>query len=223
MSFGWLFRSGLALVLSLIVLIYLVRAGLWRRFPLVGPFCIVQIVVILIDTIAVLIGLPRRLQVQMIWTGDMVAHAAISLLIISLIWQTLDEGPRKNTVLLLTAGVMGFALASSYVFYDVRLSRWMTPVSRNLSFCEEVLNLILWSLLLKGKTSDYLLLMVSAGIGVQVTGEVIGHTLRVYASESIMWVPNTLVFISELVCLGIWIWAFRTAANRAVPALLKTS
>ena len=214
MSFGWLFRSSLAFLLNVVVLIYLYRGRLWKRFPLVGIDCLVQIAVMSIVTIAALIGIQKHLQLQMFWTGDLIAHAAISLLIISLIWQTLDDGARKNTVLLISAAVVGFALVSSYIFYDPHLNRWMTPVSRNLSFCEEMLNLILWSILLKGKASDYLLLMVSAGIGVQVTGEVIGHTLRVYASDSILWVPNTLVYISEIVCLGIWIWVFRGAANR---------
>ncbi len=219
MSFGWLLRSGLAVVLISAVLVYLSR-GLWRRFPLVGIFCLVQVLVVSTDSISVLIGAPRRLQVQMYWTGDLIAHAAISLLIISLIWQTLDaDQNRKATVILIGAGVLCFALASAYIFYDPRMTRWMTPLSRNLSFCEEVLNLILWSILLKGRASDYLLLMVSAGIGLQVTGEVIGHTLRLYTGPSTLWVPNTLVYISEIVCLCIWIWAFRAAVNGQVPPI----
>ena len=219
MSLGWLVRSGFALVLISAVLVYLSK-GLWRRFPLVGILCTIQVVGILIDSISVLIGAPRRLQVQMYWTGDLIAHAAISLLIISLIWQTLDAGQnRKVNVMMIGAGVLCFAIGSAYIFYDPRITRWMTPVSRNLSFCEEVLNLILWSILLKGRASDYLLLMVSAGIGLQVTGEVIGHTLRLYTGPSTLWVPNTLVYISEIVCLCIWIWAFRAAANGQVPPI----
>ena len=219
MSLGWLLHTPLAVVLILTVLVYLSRGG-WRRFPLVGIFCLVQVLVISADTTSLLIGVPRHLQVQLYWAGDLIAHAAISLLIISLIWQTLDVGQnRKADVIMIGAGVLCFALISAYIFYDPRLTRWMTPVSRNLSFCEEVLNLILWSILLKGRASDYLLLMVSAGIGLQVTGEVIGHTLRLYTGPSTLWVPNTLVYISEIVCLCIWIWAFRAAANGQVPPI----
>ena len=218
MSLGWLFRSGFALTLILAVLVYLAR-GVWRRFPLVGVFCFIQVLVILSGAISVLIKVQKQLYFEMYWTGDLIAHAAISVLMLSLIWQTREQGrERRNLVLLVAAGVCIFALASTYIFHDPRLNRWMTPLSRNLSFGEEVLNLILWSILLQAKVSDYLLLMVSAGIGVQVTGEVIGHTLRLYTGPSTVWVPNNLVYFSEIVCLGIWIWAFRGAANRLSPA-----
>ena len=218
MSFGWLFRSGIAVVLILVVLVLLSR-GSWRRFPLVYLFCIIQILVIFADTITILIGKPRQ-YLQIFWTGDLVAHAAISVLMISLIWHTLEKNhDRKNTISLITAGMICFALGSAYTFHNPHLSRWMTPLSRNLSFGEEVLNLILWSMLLKNKASDYLLLMVSAGIGVQVTGEVIGHTLRLYTGQATVWVPNNLVYISEIVCLCIWTWAFRSAAHGQLSAI----
>src|ERR1700736_1530076 len=102
--------------------------------------------------------------------------------------------------------VICFVLFSAYIFDERHVSRWMTSVSRNLSFCEEILNLILWALLIQRRESDYLLLMVSAGTGVQGTGEAIGHTLRLYAHHgSPIWAPNLLVYLAEILCLGIWI------------------
>ncbi|MGI8741630.1 MAG: hypothetical protein ACR2NN_03470 [Bryobacteraceae bacterium] len=147
----------------------------------------------------------------------MLAHAAISALIISLIYQTLTKDPRQRSIaLLITAGVICFALFSAYTYQVPNLNRWMTPISRNLSFGEELLNLILWSVLLQRRASDYLLLMVSAGIGVQVTGEVIGITLALYAhNPSVKWVPNSLVFLCEVSCLLIWLRAFRGAHSGA--------
>lgn len=222
MSIGWL-QIILALALDFVVIYYLAK-GPGRRFPLVFVFCLIQVLGTCTDLIsATLLGTAnRRTYLQIFWTGDLVAHAAISFLMISLIWQTIDdEDARKKTVSLVAAGVVCFAIASAFIFYDPHLSRWMTPLSRNLSFGEEVLNLILWSILLKGRASDYLLLMVSAGIGVQVTGEVIGHTLRLYTNNSTVWVPNLLVYISEIVCLCIWIWAFRAAAKGQAPPSLR--
>lgn len=218
MSLGWPLRTSLAVILIVIVLAYLSK-GLWRRFPIVGILCLIQLLGISIDTISVLVGTPRQLHLEMFWTGDLIAHVAISVLMISLIWQTLEENQRRNMVWIIGAGMIFFAIGSAYTFYSPHLNGWMTPLSRNLSFGEEILNLVLWSILLKGKAFDYLLLMVSAGIGVQVTGEVIGHTLRLYTDASTVWVPNTLVYISEIVCLCIWIWAFRSAANGQVPPI----
>ena len=215
MLLGWL-PVVFPIALDLFVLYFLFR-GPRRSFPFVIVFCVIQILVTCANVGSFLLAgtaQNRHLYLEIFWTGDLIAHAAISLLIVSLIWQTLEANQaRKVTVALIAAGLLGFAIASAYVFHAPQLSRWMTPLSRNLSFCEEILNLILWSILLKSKASNYLLLMVSAGIGVQVTGEVIGHTLRLYTGPSTVWVPNTLVYISEIVCLCIWIWAFRAAAT----------
>ncbi len=216
MLLGWL-QAAVPIILDVVVL-YLLINGPRRRFPLVAVFCAMQIVVTCAVVGVSLVSQNRRLYLATSWTGDLVAHAVISLLMISLIRQTLDDNDaRDKTVLLIALGVICFALVSAYVFYDPLLGRWMTPLSRNLSFGEEVLNLILWSILLKGRGSGHLFLMVSAGIGVQVTGEVIGHTLRLYTSRSTVWVPNTLVYVSEVVCLCIWVWAFRSAAKGKIP------
>jgi hypothetical protein len=216
MLFGSLFDTFLAGVLELLVIYYLVR-GPRKRFPFVLVFCAVEILALSIDTLfSALIGVRNPAYAVIYWGGDMIAHAAILLLTISLIRQGLEHRPeRRNAILLLGVAVLCFALFSAYIFHDKHVSRWMTSLSRNLSFCEEMLNLILWSLLIQRRDSDYLLLMVSAGIGVQVTGEAIGHTLRLYThSRSLVWVPNLLVYVAEILCLCIWIWAFRSARNK---------
>src|SRR5205823_3303696 len=148
----------------------------------------------------------------------MLGHAVISLLMLSLIWQTLEPHQRRRDIVaFLTLAVVCFAAYSVYIFQNPSVNRWMTSVSRNLSFCEEFLNFILWTLLIQRRDFDQLLLLVSAGIGVQVTGEAIGHTLRLYTrSHSTVWVPNLLVYVAEILCLCIWIWAFRSARNNQV-------
>jgi hypothetical protein len=217
MLFGF-FDTCLAVVLELLVIYYLAR-GPRKRFPFVLVFCVVQVLVVSTDTLfSPLIGVRTSAYVLIYWAGDMIAHAAIVLLTISLVGQTLEQRPeRRKAIVLLGVAVVCFALFSAYIFHEANISRWMTSVSRNLSFCEEMLNLILWTLLIQRRDSDYLLLMVSAGIGVQVTGEAIGHTLRLYTrSHSAVWVPNLLVYVAEILCLCIWIWAFRSARNKQI-------
>jgi hypothetical protein len=52
-----------------------------------------------------------------------------------------------------------------------------------------------------------------------VTGEVIGHTIRIYAAFSrFLWLPDILVVVSEMLCLLIWIYAFWTAPPAGSPA-----
>ena len=54
----------------------------------------------------------------------------------------------------------------------------MTPWSSNLNFCSAILDLALWALLIASREKDQRLLMLSGALGIQFTGEAIGHALR---------------------------------------------
>src|SRR6267378_947519 len=71
----------------------------------------------------------------------------------------------------LPVAVAGVALGSILAFRDPRINVWMTPVSRNLSFCEQIFNFMLWTALIRNRDYDRLLVFISAGIGIQVTGK----------------------------------------------------
>src|SRR5438128_12116290 len=138
MSFGQLFPICLAVALDLLVLYYLAR-GPGKRFPFVFLLCVTQVVCAFADTIAsILIGARSHVYLRIYWTGDMLAHAVISLLMLSLIWQTLEQHQRRRDIVaFLMLAVVCFALYSVYIFQNPSVNRWMTSVSRNLSFCEE--------------------------------------------------------------------------------------
>src|SRR5258708_39338973 len=100
MSFGWLLPVLVAVALDVLVLYYLAR-GPAKRFLLVLVFCVIQILCTCSATIAsVAIGVRTRTYVDMYWTGDMLAHTAISLLMLSLIWQTLEPGESRRTIII---------------------------------------------------------------------------------------------------------------------------
>src|SRR6267378_2494827 len=123
----------------------------------------------------------------------------------------------------LPVAVAGVALGSILAFRDPRITVWMTPVSRNLSFCEEILNFMLWTALIRNRDYDRLLLFISAGIGIQVTGEVIGHTIRTFMwTGTMLWLPDTLVTVSEIICLLTWVWAFYST-ERGIRAKASTA
>jgi hypothetical protein len=124
-------------------------------------------------------------------------------------------------VMVLAGVVVVFGFGSLGYYYEPSTLRWMTPLSRNLSFCEAILNFILWTALIRNRTRDTLLLMISVGIGLQVTGEVIGNTLIPYFASSVVWLPKLLVVGSEMLCLVIWFYAFWKTS--AVPAKQRVS
>jgi hypothetical protein len=90
----------------------------------------------------------------------------------------------------------------------------MTQLSRNLGFLAVILNLVLWAVLIKSQRADRTLLMVSGGIGIQMAGKAIGHSLRQLSRSTIVAGDLTIV-LSGLLCLYIWWQAFRPSGQRA--------
>jgi F0F1-type ATP synthase assembly protein I len=84
----------------------------------------------------------------------------------------------------------------------------MTKLARNLSFCSVILNLALWAVLIKARHTDRRLLLISGGLGVQMAGKAIGHSLRQVSASTVL-AGNLVYVLSHLACMYIWWQAFR--------------
>jgi hypothetical protein len=223
MSVAWVAPAIAGLLLDIFVLFYLAR-GPFRRFIFVFCYCLVQALSEIFGSLSYLhLGLQGIRWSTVFWVGDFASHTLIMLILLSLISESLESSPDLKRLASwgLPLVVVCVLLGSVLIYRHPGINAWMTPVSRNLSFCEEVLNFVLWTALIRKRDYDRLLLFISAGIGVQVTGEVIGHTLRTFAHVGSMaiWLPDSLVSASEIICLLTWVWAFRTAQrDRAIAA-----
>jgi hypothetical protein len=220
MSIGWDVLFLLAIPLEFVVVVTLLRGPL-KDYGIVFVYLVLLIVSSILEALSYLnLGLGKAHYSTIYWSDDLILHGLVILTVIALTRKALrGASPLLPRVLLF--GTVAFAVGSMLAFYSPTLGRWMTPVSRNLSFCEEVLNLILWAILVRQEDHDPILLLVSAGLGIQVTGEVIGHTLRLYSdSRTVVWIPDVLTNIAQFSCLVIWIWAFHRA-RRSPPSIVS--
>ena len=138
------------------------------------------------------------------WVLDLGLH----VLVISLLATLIRFARGKTSSLFMVVGTItmaGVLIAALLLPYDPRFGYWMTGAVRNLSFCEELLNFILWTLLLRHTVAPPVL-WVSAGLGIQVTGEVVGHSLRLLSSRSALWAPDVLINVCEIMALAIWLY-----------------
>jgi hypothetical protein len=208
---AWMVPALIGLLLDILVIFYLVR-GPFRRFVFVFCYCLVEAVGFIIGSLSYLHLGPRGLRYENIfWGADLVTHALITLILVSLIRESLGNRPdlKRLASWVLPLAMAAIALVSALTFRDASINVWMTPVSRNLSFSEEILNFMLWTALIQNRDYDRLLLFISAGIGIQVTGEVIGHTIRTFMrTPGMIWLPDTLLMVSEIICLITWVLAF---------------
>ena len=215
MSLVWTILSAAGLALTLFTLAVILRSGGWRRYPFLAAYLSFAFAYQITAMVAYakVANANAHLYTMIYYTGDLVLHGLILLLVLFLIREALVGDRRADmSTVMIVAPVLMFVAVTLYLLYHPEVSGhgWMFPLSRNLSFCEEILNFVLWTILIRNRSHEIVLLLVSAGLGIQVTGEVIGRTIRLYTdSPAISWLPDAIVLLCEAGALYIWYRAFR--------------
>jgi hypothetical protein len=209
----------IGLCLNLLVIFALLR-GSYRQYP----FVFVYVLALLASTVVEIAvqASPGTLQKNYkyyYWADEVILDVLVFCLVIALI----DEAARHSTQkaverhwLVVAAGVI---CAVSFVAHSgSHLNRQMTLVSRDLNICAVILDLVLWSLLLAARRPDRRLMLLSGGLGLQLTGAVMGEQLR-HFSHSLFLAGALLEVTTGFLGLYIWWRALRaTPAPRTVSA-----
>jgi len=219
------FWISLAIVSTLLqlLLIWRIQRGMWYRSYRLLSFYVVLVFLADVTLWASAFGaggLPgsRRTYALYYWTGESVRQFLIFLLMLSLIRRALEgvAGASRWNWILPLLSVIGVSLTFLIAPHGRSLAFYMTVLSRNLSFCTALLNLALWSAILRGRKRAVQLLLVSGGIGIQTTGQAIGHSLR-SISPSTTAPGNLLIVLGHILCLAVWSYAFRSRAVETRP------
>lgn len=211
---------GIGIPLEILVIVAMVRARAFRTFPFVFAYASAILIASLIEIPAYLAhftGAPRsRTRAFYYWLNEGILQMLIFLAVISLVYKATaaleNRTPIRRGII---AGAVLFSAGSVGLHYDsnVVTGQWMTLVSRDLSFCTAVLDLALWMLLLSLRRGDHRILLLSGGLGIQFTGEAIGHSLRQILPRTLVLVGSTVVVVASLACLYVWWQAFRATAG----------
>ncbi len=228
MSWPWYISGAIGSILQILVLYCLLR-GTYRKYPLLLVYSIVLLAATTLQWIVIFqgggaTGFFTRAYQRVYWLNEAVLRAFLFLLVITLTDRAMQNSPRRSILMnILWAGVTLVVIFSLIGWEGSFLSgRSWNRVARNLSFCAALLNLVLWSALVRERTRDMQLLLLSAGLGVEVTGEAIAYSIREF-SRNIFSVqfPNVLGAVTHLFCLFVWFLALRSPvrpASRVRPA-----
>jgi hypothetical protein len=150
----------------------------------------------------------NELWQHVFWACDFARLAGLYGVVISLISRSVQEPAKRDSVrrLLVTLSIVLWA-GSFYIHSEKSLGFVMMSVSRNLSFCLALVNLALWFTLIAGSRRDSTLLMVTGGLGIQMTGEAIAQSLR-QMSRLTFFIGDSAAILSHFLCLFIWWQAF---------------
>lgn len=212
MYYVWVVLSSIGILLQLLLIHELLK-GAFKRFPMLFTYAVTLFLTTIVEAAAFYDPQIWRKSSGYYWIVDSIRQLLIFCLVISLTYKTMGDSPSRLSVRRgLVVGAAIVALVSLYATREDAFGFWMTRLSRNLSFCAVILNLILWAVLIKSRLADRTLLLISGGLGIQMAGQAIGHSLRQVShdqSSPVRISGDLMLVISHLACLYIWWQAFR--------------
>ncbi len=193
-------------------------SGPFRQFTVLFAYLLCLTITTITDILMRLdVGKLGTTYIRYYWAGDLLRESALYAVVISLVLHAMPNSRRRAALLrLLVAVALLFWVGSIFIYQDPNISRWMTKVVRNLSFCSAVATLILWFVLIASEKRDTRLLVITGGLGLQMTGEAIGQSL-IQISRSTQVVGILTLMFAHFLCLYIWWRAFSTGTE-STPA-----
>lgn len=205
----------ITLVLAVMTLQRLL-SGWWRQYYLLGVVLVLLVVGVVpaIASYANYGNWTLTSAQKLYWILALASQCSMFLLVLQLTYRVGKELPSQGTLIraLLCTAVL-VAAVSVVVHIDKRMNTFMTAFTRDLTFLTALMNMVLWRFLLQRRKKDFLLLAVSAGLGIQCTGDAIGHSVRLLSKQLGSGVVmqefgNILMSLSAVVTIAIWHTAF---------------
>jgi hypothetical protein len=215
---------GWASIVLLLLLAILLLRGPFRQYPLILAYCIIQLILTAGEDYLRIIH-SARFYAALYWTDELLLNLLLFLMVITFTYRALGDSPMRAAMGKLLGAIFVVVLLIPLLIFKgpaFRSTPWLNHTSQLLSFCAAVLNLGLWSALVGNRRRDRLLLAVSAGLGIAVTGAAISYGVRGFFSLDWIWVPDVFMSATFVVCMIIWCWTFRpgSAATRTRAAAL---
>jgi len=207
-----------------VLILNAMRGGLWRRYPFVALYVVVDLITNLREIEPNLAydsgsALAKHEWAMVYWYDERIIQGMLFLLVISLIYRaSIHLRPRRTLVLMVVLGSLAFAGCSLLVHMnpDVTVGKWMTRWTRDMNFCAAILDLGLWALLIRARQKDYRILMISGALGMQFTAGAIGQAMRDLSHDTVA-VTAYLIVGANLTSLYIWWQAFRRPVRADLP------
>lgn len=191
-------------------------SGPFRQFTVIFAYLLCLAITTIADILMRLdVGKLGSTYIRYYWAMDLLRESAVYAVVISLVLHAMPDSRRRAALLrLLVALALLFWVGSIVVYQDPHVSKWMTKVVRNLSFCSAVATLVLWFVLIASEKRDTRLLVITGGLGLQMTGEAIGQSL-IQISKSTQIVGVLTLMFAHFLCLYIWWRAFSTSPENS--------
>jgi hypothetical protein len=218
-----LFLEAVSIAIQAVLIVFLLR-GSFRRYPLLLLYCVLQLAATVSEEYVFRVHGQTNFFRRLYWTDEVTLDLVLFFMVITLIYRAVEGSPVRIAMGRLLGAVVAIVLVVPFVLFSARRfsTAWFNGTSQLLNFGAAIMNLGLWTALIGTKKRDPLLLTVSAGLGVAVTGAAIAYGLRRFTppTSTPQQLANLFKTLTYLASVAIWCWAFRPAAkkNPAPPA-----
>lgn len=160
--------------------------------------------------------LPQDANARVLSGMEAVMHVVLLILMLQLINDTHKERGVGLTRTWALAGLAALVCAITiywvYWVEDLRAGARFNRVRQVISFFMVLLNLYWWTLLLGSKKVSRRIMLLSTGIGLQMTGQVIGDGVLSFVTKPddfiLIILSNSIMFLTHFLSLGAWYEAF---------------
>lgn len=153
------------------------------------------------------------------WIAELLRQTGLYAVTVALVLYALPRTRTRSAVLrMLIAAALLFWIGSVLIHNQAAFAKWLNSVVRDLSFGSAVVTLCAWFFFIRAERRDARLLMVTAGLGLQMTGDAMGESL-LQMIPGLRFVGGMVIVAAHLLCLVIWFYAFRRPAQ---PPLVRS-
>jgi hypothetical protein len=220
--------EAISIAIQIALIFFLLRSSSFRRYPFLLLYSILQLAITGVEEYVYRVySLGSSFYGKLYWTDEVIMDLLLFLMVIVLTYRALESSPLRAGMGRLLGAIVVIVVTVPFVLFSARRfsTPWFDGTSQLLNFGGAIMNLGLWTALIGTKKRDPLLLTVSAGLGVAVTGAAIAFGLRRFTppTSTAQQLANLFKTLTYLASVAIWCWAFRPSArkNRTPPAAVS--
>jgi len=209
-----------------ILLICLLLRGYFRDYSVLFFFNLIQPLIAIVELYMSFRGVSRggTLYALVYWTCEVVWDLLLFILVAVLIERVVEGNAQRALARRILVIVATGAIILPFVLYSNRetfSTKWFQGASQLFNLGASLLNLVLWGALIASRNRAHQLLLVCAGMGINVTGAAIQWGVRQLAQGGqytvIRNAADVFAGLTYLMGLAIWCWAFRER-RQAIPS-----
>ncbi|HSP69843.1 MAG TPA: hypothetical protein VLN48_19100 [Bryobacteraceae bacterium] len=214
---------GITEVVLLLVLLFLLIRGPFRRYFLIFAYSLAQALQTVVDGVILRRFGQSSIEYKTVfWTDAIIVDLLLILVVIALTNQAMEGNPlrRNMTRVLIVLSVVIAVLPFVVLRRPLFLTRWFNGTDQILNFGAAIMNLVLWTALLGSKKRDAQLLTVTAGLGARVAATALLLGLRHFTEGGGLAreIADTAARLTIVAGTLIWCWAFRPSTRRSPPS-----